>query len=70
MLSKHYETTEVDSRTKLEAYNFCIYSFLNSTNSREAYLIITIVIKVYWKEKETHILNFWTSDLYWEHYFS
>ena len=25
---------------------------------------------IYWKEKETHILNFLTSDLYWEHYFS
>ena len=25
---------------------------------------------LYWKEKETHILNFLMSDFYWEHYFS
>ena len=25
---------------------------------------------IYWKEKDTHILTFLTSDLYWEHYFS
>ena len=25
---------------------------------------------IYWKEKETHILNFLTSDFYWEQYFS
>ena len=25
---------------------------------------------IYWKEKETHIVNFLTSDLYWKHYFS
>ena len=24
---------------------------------------------IYWKEKETHILNFLTSDLYWEKLF-
>ena len=25
--------------------------------------------KIYWKEKETHILNFKTADLHWEHHF-
>ena len=28
------------------------------------------LLLLYWKEKETHILNFLTSDLYWEHYLS
>ena len=34
-----------------------------TTDRRQKYIL-------YWKEKETHILNFKRSDLYWEHHIS
>ena len=33
-------------------------------------LLITHYTEIYWKKKETHIFNFMTSDLYWEHVLS
>ena len=49
------------------SFNWRLHLFITSS------ILITCIdnaFQLYWKEKETHILNFKTEDLYWEHYFS
>ena len=50
--------------------NICSHFTILFANTLWLASLANFSLLIYWKEKETHILNFLTSDLYWEHYFS